>query len=258
MNWFPQIGRGAIAQYPLQRKRQFRAITNLLENGERISLPDATGGQIEWGLNYQELTDEELGRITALFSASKGDVLPFGFADPFANLLGWSEDLTRPDWQKGLLTVTGGLSDPVGTLRAFLVGNTSGAEQTLAQTLGIPGEYTACFSAYVRADSSGTMGILRDSTRVNMTVGPQWKRIQISGPGTAGAGVSTLGLAISAGSSVRVFGLQVEVQPWPSPYRPTGAAAGIYQNTRFGSGDITVTSTAPGLSRCQVRLISKS
>jgi len=105
MNWFPQVGTGAVAQFPLQRKRQWRAITNLMESGELISLPDPNGGQIEWRLSYQDLTDTEVANLTSLFAASNGEAIPFGFVDPFANLLGWSENLTQPGWQPGLLTL---------------------------------------------------------------------------------------------------------------------------------------------------------
>jgi hypothetical protein len=257
MNWFPQIGSGAVAQFPLQRKRQWRAITNELESGELISLPDASGGQIEWRLSYRELTDAEVANLTNLFAASGGAAISFGFVDPFANLLGWSEDLSQPGWQPGQLTATGGFSDPVGTQRAWTLQNTNAAEQMLSQTLGIPGAYTVCFSVYVRSDSAGTIGILRDTTRVNLPVGPQWKRIQIGGTGVSGAVQSTFSLAIGAGSSARVFGLQAEAQPWPSPYRPTGAAAGILEETRFSGDGLAVISTAPGLSSCQVTLLSR-
>ena len=73
MNWFPQIGAGAVAQFPLQRKRQWRAITNVMESGALISLPDTTGGQIEWRLSYQELTDAETAALTGLFASSGGE-----------------------------------------------------------------------------------------------------------------------------------------------------------------------------------------
>ncbi len=257
MNWFPQIGSGSLAQFPLQRKRQWRAITNVMESGELISLPDANGGQIEWKLSYQELTDAEAANLTSLFAASGGEAGSFGFVDPFANLLGWSEDLSQPGWQLGTLTATGGLSDPVGTTRAWTLQNASGAEQMLSQSLGVPGEYTICFSAYVRSDSAGSVGMLRDATRVDVPVGAQWRRVQISGAGVGGATASTFSLAVSAGSSVQVFGLQVEAQPWPSPYRPTGAAAGILEETRFSGGELAVVNTAPGLSACQVSLVSR-
>src|SRR3954469_22737857 len=99
MNWFPQIGAGAVAQFPLHRKRQWRAISNVMESGERISLPDSKGGQIEWRLSYQELTDTEAAKLAGLFGAAGGQAGSFGFVDPFANLLGWSEDLSKPGWQ---------------------------------------------------------------------------------------------------------------------------------------------------------------
>jgi hypothetical protein len=257
MNWFPQIGAGAMAQFPLHRKRQWRAITNVMESGELISLPDANGGQIEWRLSYRELTDVEVANLTTLFALSGGEAGSFGFIDPFANLLGWSEDLSQPGWQMGLLTATGGLSDPVGTNRAWNLQNANGAEQMLSQSVGVPGAYRICFSVYVRSDSAGTVGMLRDATRINVPVGPQWKRILISGMGVSGATGSTFSLAVPAGNSVRVFGLQVEAQPWPSPYRPTGAAAGILEETRFSGGELAVTNTAPELSACQINLLSR-
>jgi len=257
MNWYPQVGAGAVAQFPLQRKRQWRAITNVMESGEMISLPDTTGGQIEWRLSYQELTDGEVGTLTSLFAASSGEAASFGFVDPFANLLGWSEDLSQPGWQPGLLAMTSGLSDPMGTARAWNLQNTNGAEQFLSQSLGVPGAYVVCFSAYVRSDYAGTIGILRDAVRVNVPVGAQWKRILVSSAGAIGATASTFALAIAAASNVRVFGLQVEAQPWPSPYRPTGAATGILEETRFSGGDLAVTNTAPGLSACRVNLVSR-
>jgi hypothetical protein len=257
MNWFPQIGSGAVAQFPLQRKRQWRAITNVLESGELISLPDTTGGQIEWRLSYQELTDAEVANLTSLFTASGGEAISFGFVDPFANLLGWSEDLSQPGWQLGELTATGGFSDPVGTARAWTVQNANAAEQMLSQALGVPGAYTICFSVYVWSASAGTVGILRDANRINLPVGPQWKRILIGGMGAAGATASTFSLAVGAESSLRVFGLQVEAQPWPSSYRPTGVAAGILEETRFSGGELAVANTAPGLSACQVNLVSR-
>jgi hypothetical protein len=257
MNWFPQIGSGAIAQFPLNKRRQWRAITNVMESGEMISLPDDAGGQIEWRLSYQDLTDIEVASVTSLFASSAGEALPFGFIDPFANLLGWSEDLSRPDWQVGQLTATGGLSDPVGTTRAWSIQNGNAAEQTLSQSIGVPGQYVACFSAYVRSDFAGTIGMLRDARRINVPCGPQWKRIQISGAGVSGATSSTFSLAFAAGSNTRVFGLQLEAQPWPSPYRPTGTAAGILEETRFQGGSLSVVNTAPDLSSCQVNLISR-
>src|SRR5579863_5682376 len=99
MSWFPQIGAGSIAQFPLRRTRMWRSIANQLESSERILLPDTPAGQIEWRLSLQELTDAETGRLSDFFAAEQGQFGSFLFIDPMANLLGWSEDLSRPDWQ---------------------------------------------------------------------------------------------------------------------------------------------------------------
>ena len=54
-------------------------------------LPDATAGQIEWKLSYQDLTIAEVQSLSNLFTASQGEFAAFTFIDPLANLLGWSE-----------------------------------------------------------------------------------------------------------------------------------------------------------------------
>src|SRR5439155_8668845 len=135
MNWFPQIGGGSLAQLPLNRKSKWRSISNDLENGEWIGLPDAPASRVEWRLSYRDLNDDEAARLKALFVASKGSAGSFGFADPLANLFAWSEDLSKPDWQPGLLNVTQRATDPIGTERAWTIVNGSAGVQTLSQTI---------------------------------------------------------------------------------------------------------------------------
>lgn len=257
MNWYPQIGGGAMAQFPLERRRQWRSISNVMESGELVTLPDSAGGRILWRLSYQDLTDTELARLTSLHSLCRGNTASFGFVDPFANLFGWSEDLTKPDWQTTGLTLTAGQSDPVGTQRAWIVSNGASGELALTQSIGVPGQYVVCFSAYVRSDTLISIGMSRDAQRTDIPVSPQWKRIYLSGSGSSAATSSAFSMTLPAGANVRIFGPQLEAQPWPSPYRPTGAAMGILTETRFSSGGFTVASTEPGLSSCQVGLVSR-
>ena len=73
MTWFPQIGSGSIAQFPLQRARKWRAISNQMEGGERILLPDTAAGQIDWSLVYQDLSDAETLNLSNLFAAAQGE-----------------------------------------------------------------------------------------------------------------------------------------------------------------------------------------
>jgi len=243
MSFYPQIGSGVVTQFPFQRQRQWRAITTQLESGELISLPDAAGGQMTWSLQYRDLTTAEAQAVR--------------FIDPLANLLGWSENLAGAGWQANELSISSGASDPLGTQRASTVSNPTAGSLQLTQTLGISGDYVACFSAYVRASAAATVTMHRDGQQTAAAVGPNWARVLISGTGTAGAVQSTFSLILAAGQSVNVFGLQVEAQPWPSVYKPTSAAAGIYEETYFADDELTITSTSLGFSRASVNLISR-
>jgi hypothetical protein len=257
MSFYPQIGSGVVTQFPFSRTRMWRGITNQLEGGESIVLPDSAGGEIAWSLKYEDLTAAELQAIANLFAESQGGFGSFTFIDPLENLLGWSEDMTRTSWQPGQLTLASGAADPLGTTRASSLTNGTPGALSLSQTLGVSGDYVACFSAYIRSAAAGVVTIERDGIQTTASVGSQWRRIVVSGPGIAGAAQSTFSLSVPAGMTVQVFGLQVEVQPWPSTYRATGAASGIYEETYFADDELTVTSTAPGLSRASIKLISR-
>jgi hypothetical protein len=257
LTFFPQSNLGAIAQYPLQRTRQWRFISNQLESGELIMMPDVSASEIGWKLKYSDLSSAEVARISSLFTASQGQYGSFLLVDPMANLLAWSEDLSRPDWQLGQLTQQPGLADPTGTRRASLLVNSAAAEQTLNQTIGIPGDYLTCFSMWLRCDSVTNAGILRDGARVNVAVGPTWTRFQLTASGNAGAAQSTFSIAVGPGQSVQVFGLQVEAQRSAASYKPTTTAAGIYPETYFAADELPIVSTGPGLFALEVDLISR-
>jgi hypothetical protein len=257
MSWYPQIGAGAVAQFPLSRSRMWRAITNDLESSEIIMLPDTAAGQIGWKLSYQDLTNTEVSALSDLFAASQGGFQAFTFIDPLANLLGWSEDLTQPNWQVGLLQHTSGVIDPLGTVRASTVSNTSAGTQSLQQTLGISGDYVVCFSAYLQSNTAGTVTLQRDGTQVTVSVGPAWKRVYLNGLGVSGAVQSSFSIVLSAGQTINVWGLQTEAQPYPSAYKQTVAAIGIYQETYFANDELTITSTSLGLSSCEISLMSR-
>jgi hypothetical protein len=257
MSSFPQIGLGAVAQFPLTRSRKWRTITNSLEDSEQIILPDTTAGQVEWKLSYQDLTGTEAGTLSSLFTASQGSFEAFTFIDPLANLLAWSEDLSQAGWQFGLLQNASGIGDPLGTQRAWSVYNPAAASQSLQQTLGMPGGYVACFSVYLRSGAAGTVGLVRDGTQVNVAVGPAWQRFFVNSAGVAGAIESSFSIAVAAGQTIDVWGLQVEAQPYPSVYRQTSVAEGIYAETYFENDELKITSTSPGLSSCQISLMSR-
>jgi hypothetical protein len=257
MNWYPQIGAGSVAQLPVSRTRKWRAITNNLESGERVRLPDTTAGQIEWRLTYQDLTSAEAQNLNDLFARSMGQHAPFGFIDPMANLLGWSEALNQSSWQSGLMQVNSGIADSPGTQRAWSLANVNSGAQALQQTLAVPGDYVMCFSAYVRSDIAGAVTLKRDSEQISVSVGPSWTRAYVSGRGASGITESTFSIALAPEQLIYVWGLQVEAQPYPSAYKQTGTPLGIYQETYFAGDELTMTGTGPGLSACEIALLSR-
>lgn len=257
MNYFPQTSAGSIAQFPFQRTRQWRWIQNQLESGEMILLPDAPASEISWKLSYTDLNATEANAFSALFESCQGQFGGFLFVDPIANLLAWSEDYTQPAWQTGLLAITAGAADPLGSSRAARVGNRAQAEQSLAQTLNLPGDYLACWSVWARSDSSASFALIRDGARNDFVLTPNWTRYLLSGTGFQGASQSVFSMAVAAGQGVEIFGPQVEVQPSASSYKVTGTATGIFPETYFAGDEFLMTSTGPGLFSAEINLISR-
>jgi hypothetical protein len=257
MSAFPQIGAGALAQFPIRRTRKWKSITNRLESAERIRLPDSGAGTIHWQFLLQQLNDAETAALQTLFTAARGPFGSFLFIDPLANLLGWSEDLSRPDWQPGLMTIAPGAADPEGTQRASSLTNPAAGVQALQQTLAVPGDYVACFSAWVRSSVPGTVTLARDGRSITSPLNSAWRRIFVTGTGAAGAAQSSFSIALAAGQSVDVWGLQVEAQPYAAVYKKNGAAQGIYEETYFSEDELKITHTSVGLSSCEIALTSQ-
>ncbi len=254
---FPQIGRGSVAQYPIQRVRRWRSIANQMEGGELIRLIDHSAGTVDWQLSLQELTDVESASLSDLFAATQGGFGKFLFVDPFANLCAWSEDFSRPDWQPGLLQITNGATDPLGGQRASHVYNPSAGVQSLQQTIGMPGDYVGSFSVWMRSGAPTTVTLTRDSHSMPCALGGAWRRFFLSSAGNMGADQSTFAIALPAGQSLEVWGFQAEAQPSPSQYKVSGVALGIYAETYFADDELRIVATGAGLSSCEIRLTSR-
>jgi hypothetical protein len=256
VTWFPQTRNGCLVQLPLRRRFVWRAITNRLENGERISLPDAGSGRIEWKLAYQELSGEEATTINDFFRDARGAFGTFSFVDPTANLLGWSEDLSRPDWQRGLLSVSTGQPGPYAGLQALRVTNPSPAAQQLSQTVALPGAYTTCFSVWLHSDAPAQVVLSRGSATQTVSAGPVWRRHYITGS-IAGEDNAPFAIALQPGQTVDLWGLQAEAGPYPSQYRPTTGANGICERTSFADDELALTATGVNLFATEFTLISR-
>ena len=111
MLYFPQLSTGAIAQYPIEKRRLSRTVMNEASDGARVKLADPGATAVEWTLTFETLTDAERDALSQLHSAVEGRLGTFTFLDPTDNLLCWSEKLDEAVWERNsLLTVTGGVT----------------------------------------------------------------------------------------------------------------------------------------------------
>src|ERR1035441_8222826 len=158
---YPQLGSGALSQFPVQKTRRARTVVNQASDGSTIKLADPAGAGTGWQLRYTDLSDAGGAGRRAFFDSAEGTLNGFTFLDPAGNLLAWSDQLDNAVWQKDpLLSLTGGVADPLGGTLAWRLNNSGGAVQGVGQTLAAPGEYLYCLSAYVRA-ATATSGWTR-------------------------------------------------------------------------------------------------
>jgi hypothetical protein len=257
MTYFPQLSSGATGQFPIKRQRQARTVVNQSRQGYQVKLADAAAAVTEWHLSFEEMSDQELAALEALFQAVEGRLTSFIFLDPSDNLLAWSEQQNQPVWQAGpLLTLTGGLADPLKGTAAYQVGNPTGATLMLLQSIDAPASLDYCLSLYGRSDSSTQVWLLRGSAAEARTIGTQWTRLMSAGQVNDTAESISFGIALDPGTTIDVFGMQAEAQTAASLYKRTAETGGVYPNARFRDDVLTITTTGPGRHSCELDIVN--
>ena len=259
---FPQLTTGAIAQYPLARKRRTIAVTNLLIDGSTVSYSDQTPDTNNWDLTLRDLTDAEADSIQALFQAVEGRLGTFTFLDPTANLLAHSEELDSSCWQNSpMLQITTGIDDPVGGSAGIRLINAGQTAQSFSQMLGAPAWFSYSFSTYARSVGGSTFTLTRSASSSSNTrlfqPGSGWTRCVMSGDMNATDESVRFSLGLPPGASVDLYGIQVESQPSPSAYKRTGTRNGVYSNARFDDDVLRIISDGPDQNRLNLRVVSK-
>jgi hypothetical protein len=252
---YPQLGTGALGQFPIRKQRRARTVVNAAADGSSFKLADPAGTTTEWTLAYACLTDGEKAALEQFFAAAEGTLNGFTFLDPTANLLSWSGKLDEAVWARDpLVSVAIGMADPAGGSGAWRMANPGAAAQAISQTLAAPGGYLYCVSAYVRAEAVSTATMLLGNSRGEQAVQTQWRRIAFAGNGDATAESIRFGLEIPAGATVDVFGIQVEPQSGASVYRAS-TTGGVYENARLRDDELSITTTGPNYHSCTVNII---
>jgi hypothetical protein len=259
MLYFPQLETGSAVQFPCTKRVRQRTVVNALADGSEAKLFDPGASRVEWQIELAALTSAEWTAMAALFEAAEGQLGTFLFLDPFGNLLKWSEDLSAAAWVKdSILVLTPGVADPLGGAQATRVSNTAGADRNIAQPVAAPSWYQYCLSLYARSNVGGHIALFvnagGESAQQSYAVGPAWTRVALSARLATQQEAVTFGVTIPGGAAVELFGFQAEPQMGASSYKTTGAQCGVYPNASFLDDTLAMTSEAPGIFSCPVRI----
>jgi hypothetical protein len=252
---YPQLSTGALGQFPIRKRHALRTVVNRAADGSTVKLADTSAELTEWQLDYASLADAEADALREFFVAAEGTLNGFSFLDPAGNLVAWSDKLEESVWERApLLSLAGGVTDPVGGTAGWRLTNTGAGAQSVAQTLGGPGKYVYCLSAYARSEALTPVTMLAGENRAVRKIGPGWSRISFTATGDAEASSISFGLELPAGASVEVFGIQVEAQTAASGYKAT-TRGGIYANARLGDDILSITAMGENRHSCTLNII---
>ncbi len=254
---FPRLFSGAVIQSGAERQREYRTVRHTDSYSRGWSDP---GGPItKWRLPYVGLSRVEADVLEAFYVATEGPLQSFHFYDPFDNLLLWSEDFSRPPWQRDpYLAVLGGTTDPKGGSCATRLRNMGGGGQELWQQADVCSEYLSTFSIWLRTDGPQTVDLFRKTgahrSLLRVEVGPSWQRYNLSGVGGGTSPDGAWGVMLTASQEVELFGAQLEAQVAPSRYIKSEGKAGIYREARFGDQPLTITAVDIDSYRCDITI----
>lgn len=251
---YPQLTSGAMVQYPLTAERYARVIQSAMEDGSVVLSPEGKATCRRWLIRYLDLTDQEAGMLSRFFATAQAGLSNFLFLDPTANLLCRTEDFSQAVWTNTGLSCETAITDPMGTTRATRIHAAAGPAGQLLQQSMIPGAVQVCFSVYLRADTPTTVTIARsadtESFNKSITVTSRWQRYSVTGSIPDINDTSSFLITIAGGTTVDLFGPQVDAQPNASTYVPSLAQSGVYPKARFDVNRMTFSTTGPNRNHC--------
>lgn len=251
---FPQLSTGAITQYPTNRTLSQRTLQSVMEDGTIIALADVAACYLQWRAAFKDLSDPEASALGNFFAATQGNVQPFLFLDPLTNLLLWSEDFSQNVWQTTGLSFDSGIVDPFGGAKAFCAHNNSQANLAVVQQSQIPGAAQVCFSVYLRADNPASTSLAisagGNSQSVTAALTSAWQRFSVAGNVPAATACWQFSISAPAGTSLEIFGPQVDAQVNPSAYVTSTGQSGVYAGARFDMKQMDMIATGPNRSAC--------
>jgi hypothetical protein len=255
---FPQLMSGAVAQYPLEKRRRTRSTMVRTEGGSWYTRHDAGADAVEWTLHYADLDPEQAERLETFFAEAEGRLRTFLFVDPLANLLRWSGDLTQGVWETGMTGVAASAqTDPRGGQEAFVLTNGSAGQTGIAQTVAGPAGYRYAGSVWVRGAVGSKVWLRLGETAAEFAVSGQWRRCQMTALVSGVAGVRWA-LELGPGGTCEVFGPQLEAQRAAGGYQASGGESAVYSSARFDQDELEWVVEGPEQIGTRVRIRSRS
>lgn len=249
--YFPVLQSKAVAMFPATRLLESSHVEEITPGGYLWRSLPALPARRKWFLRFDGLTDREAGALQSFYASCMGGWKTFRFADPMANLLRWSEDLTHPTWGKdnwmAVALVGGGSGQP----HEFQVVNTGAGPGRLWQELDLASGADLCFSCEVR---TGAVRLQIRDIRTGFNSADVWRRAFVTAESSGGP--QRIAIELEPGASAIVRKVQTETQRAPSEYQATYERGGIHPVTRFVDNGLAIVSTGPNQHSAEVLLES--
>jgi hypothetical protein len=250
MRQFPQIGSMAAVQYPLRYSLHYPRTVCELPGGTSVVSSDAGPGRKRWAVELRFLSDEERAALEGLFLACRGQLEPFRWLDPAANLLKWSSGLDHSEWiaDPGV-ALEGAVADPTGGTGAWRMTNGSQTQGGIRQSAAVARNAVYTGSCWARAAIEGAIrlhaGAPGSAGAADRRVETAWRRLTFNNSPEESEGGIDFSVTAPPGGQVEIYGPQLEYQAAAGGYRPTGGKAGVYA-ARFNQDYLPFTATGPG------------
>lgn len=260
---FPQLTTGAATLYPVRKISVRRSVVNELLDGGRVSYADPDWAEQRWEMHAIGLRRQEWAAVEALYETVNGPLRTFTFLEPAGNLLARSEEFDAPEWDNDpFIALEAGVDDPLGTARATRVTNTSGvAAGGIEQTLAVPGNFRYAASVWARAATGSEVMLAAATTggavSRSFALAPTWQRIWLPVAMVDPVDGVRFSARLDAGTSVDLFGMQVEAQPGAGTYQRTGARGGVHSRARFARDGLAVRIQGTDEYDAVIKIVSK-
>jgi hypothetical protein len=249
--YFPVLQSKAIAMFPATRLMESHHVEEVTPGGFLWRNSPAIPVRRKWLLRFEGLTDTEADALQSFYASCMGGWKTFRFADPMANLLRWSEDLTHPVWGKDTWITVAHVGGGSGQPHEFQIVNTGAGPGTLWQELDLAPGADLCFSCEVR---TGAVRLRIRDILSSHSSADAWQRAIVSAESSGGP--QRLAIELEPGASAVVRKAQAETQRAPSEYQGTYERGGIHLVTRFVDSGLAVVSAGPNQHSAEVLLES--